>query len=234
MSTFTLKELERHNGRGGKPSYVAVDGEIYDVSASPMWENGVHMGLHNAGCDLTEALASAPHGKEVLEGLQKAGNLAAAPAPGAATPRRIPPKWASMLISMHSHPITAHFPQAFFVFAPIFLALFYVTGARSFERTANHLLCAGFLMALPTTATGFLHWWYKYAGRSRSVFKLKITLSLLLVPASGLVFAFHTACGTLDSDSIHWAILLLYFAMIPLVVLLGRAGGEIVFSGKGK
>jgi len=234
ISTFTLEKLEKYNGQGGKLSYVAVNGEVYEVSASPMWGNGLHAGLHRAGCDLTGALFVAPHGKRVFERFKKVGVLVSAPDAKESTPRRVPPAWASKLISIHSHPIAAHFPQAFFVFAPLFLMLFYATGARSFERTGYHLLCAGFIMAFPATITGFLHWWYKYGGKSRPVFKLKIVLSLLLLPAAGLVFAFHTACGVLAPDSINWAALLLYFIMVPLVMMLGRAGGQIVFGGKGR
>ena len=31
-----------------------------------MFENGDHMGAHQAGADLTEGLGEAPHGEEVL------------------------------------------------------------------------------------------------------------------------------------------------------------------------
>jgi len=231
---LTPEELTKRNGREGRESYVAVNGEVYDVSASPMWEDGDHVGQHQAGCDLTEALFSAPHGKEVFKSFQKVGALTRAEAIKDVTPRRIPPHWASMLLSIHSHPISSHFPQAFFVFAPLFLVLFYATGERSFERTAYHLLGAGFLMAFPATATGFVHWWYKYGGRSKPVFKLKIVLSALLLPASGLVFAFHAVSGSLPPASVHWPLLFLYSAMIPLVVSLGRAGGLIVFNARGR
>jgi hypothetical protein len=49
-----------------------------------------------------------------------------------------------------------------------------------------------------------------------------------------LAFAFHTSSGVLAPARISWATLLLYFVMIPLVVALGRAGGLIVFGGKGQ
>jgi len=234
MSTLKPKELARCDGKKGRPSHVAVDGEVYDVSASPLWERGNHFGQHWAGGDLTEALSLAPHGKEVFERIERVGVLSSVPAAREAVPRRIPPAWAAKLISLHCHPITVHFPQAFLGFAPLFLVLFYATGVMSFERTAYHLLCIGFITAFPAAATGFLHWWYKYGGRSRPVFKLKIVLSLLLLPVVAFVFAFHTSIGTLAPARISWAALLLYFVMIPLVVALGRAGGLIVFGGKGQ
>ena len=34
---LTLEELAKFNGKDGNPAYVAVDGIIYDVSASPAW-----------------------------------------------------------------------------------------------------------------------------------------------------------------------------------------------------
>jgi len=233
MPSLTIEELGNHNGQKDALSYVAVDGEIYDVSPSPLWHGGHHMG-HNAGGDLTEALSRAPHGREVFEKIKKIGVLLQTQEAADTTTQKIPPTWVSKLISLHSHPISVHFPQAFFVVAPLFLMLFYATGTRCLERTSYHLLCVGFLTAIPATATGFLHWWYKYSGRSRPVFRLKIILSLLLLPVGGLALALHSAWGPLGSDSINWTVLILYLVLIPLVVVLGRAGGLIVFSGKGR
>ena len=47
---FTLDELKQYNGKDGKPAYVAVDGIVYDVSASDKWKNGDHNGFE-AGND---------------------------------------------------------------------------------------------------------------------------------------------------------------------------------------
>lgn len=233
MPDISIEELEKQNGREGSSSFVAVNGEVYDVSESPMWELGDHMGIHHAGADLTAAIADAPHGMEVFERVKKVGGLLQGSTTESAPGRKLP-VWASMLIALHSHPISAHFPQAFFVFAPLFLVLFYVTGVQSFERTAYHLLWTSFLVAFPATATGFLHWWYKYSGKSRPVFKLKMILSLLLIPVAGFALGVHTAYGALAPGAINWLILLLYAVMVPIIVLLGRAGGLIVFGGRGR
>lgn len=63
MKKFTAKELARYNGKNGKPSYVAYDGKIYDVSNSFLWKDGIHQVLHRAGADLTDAIKQAPHGE---------------------------------------------------------------------------------------------------------------------------------------------------------------------------
>jgi predicted heme/steroid binding protein len=71
------------DGQEGRPAHVVADGQLYDVSASRLWKNGKHMGRHQAGQDLSEALAAAPHGPEVLE---RVPHLGPAPAPAGEEP----------------------------------------------------------------------------------------------------------------------------------------------------
>ena len=71
---MTCTELTKFDGKNGNAAYVAVAGIIYDVSASPLWKEGVHEDIHHAGTDLTEALAHAPHVKAVLEKFPVVGN----------------------------------------------------------------------------------------------------------------------------------------------------------------
>lgn len=61
MREFTLQELAGMDGREGRPAYVAYEGRVYDVTESSMWADGDHMGAHDAGGDLTEEHADAPH-----------------------------------------------------------------------------------------------------------------------------------------------------------------------------
>ena len=49
---FTREELAEYNGKNGMPSYVAVDGVVYDVSS--IFIDGEHF-FHSAGEDLTDA-----------------------------------------------------------------------------------------------------------------------------------------------------------------------------------
>ena len=73
----TSKELEEHNGKEGKPAYIVYQGKVYDVSGSDLWRDGDHMGLHQAGKDLTDELELAPHMEEVLERVKLVGELGA-------------------------------------------------------------------------------------------------------------------------------------------------------------
>ena len=72
---FTHTDLLSFNGTGEKPIYIAVGGDIHDLSESPVWKEGRHMGQHFAGRDLTDDLTAAPHGSEVLEKFNRVGRL---------------------------------------------------------------------------------------------------------------------------------------------------------------
>lgn len=58
--------LEFYDGKDGKKAYVGYNGKIFDVTESKLWKNGIHMGRHHAGADMTEALKQAPHKEDVL------------------------------------------------------------------------------------------------------------------------------------------------------------------------
>lgn len=74
MREFTLDDLKQFDGREGRPAYVAYDGAVYDVTDSPMWPDGDHEGMHEAGLDLTEAHDDAPHDVHVVD-FPKVGTL---------------------------------------------------------------------------------------------------------------------------------------------------------------
>ena len=74
---LTLDELKQFDGKNGNPTYVAVDGIIYDVSNVAKWKNGDHNG-YTAGKDLTDIIKNkSPHGVKNLEGLPIVGKLVA-------------------------------------------------------------------------------------------------------------------------------------------------------------
>ncbi|NLF88830.1 cytochrome B5 [Candidatus Bathyarchaeota archaeon] len=58
------QELASNDGKNGKPAWFAYKGKVYDVTDSSFWMDGQHMGMHDAGKDLTEELDMAPHSSE--------------------------------------------------------------------------------------------------------------------------------------------------------------------------
>lgn len=86
---MTEEELARFDGRDGRQAFVAVNGKVYDFTDSPLWRHGDHEGRHQAGCDLSEALRSAPHVRAVIERYPVVAPLETE-AVGAAASRRLP------------------------------------------------------------------------------------------------------------------------------------------------
>ena len=72
---ITLKELQESNGKNGKPAYIAFQGKVYEVTDSSFWIDGDHMGMHDAGRDLTEELEMAPHSEETIARIKLIGDL---------------------------------------------------------------------------------------------------------------------------------------------------------------
>ena len=75
LKKLNLEELKQYNGQAGKPAYLIFEGKVYDVTDSSSWQAGNHRGVHQAGQDLTQAIKTAPHGKEVLSKVKQVGIL---------------------------------------------------------------------------------------------------------------------------------------------------------------
>ena len=71
----THQELAQNNGKNGKPAYIAYQGKVYEVTDSSFWMEGDHMGMHDAGKDLTEELETAPHRDEAFKRVKFVGDL---------------------------------------------------------------------------------------------------------------------------------------------------------------
>ena len=72
---ITQQELVQNDGKNGKPAWVAYQGKVYDASDSDLWRDGEHMGLHEAGKDITEEIELAPHREEIFERVKLVGTL---------------------------------------------------------------------------------------------------------------------------------------------------------------
>jgi predicted heme/steroid binding protein len=75
MLQLTRDELLKYNGKNGMPIYVAVQGKVYDVTKSPLWEDGEHQGMHSCGRDLSNDFKDAPHEMEVFASFPQVGEL---------------------------------------------------------------------------------------------------------------------------------------------------------------
>ena len=73
LPTLNATQLAQYNGQNGNPAYIAVNGNVYDVTDVPQWKNGSHFGRYTAGVDLTDQLKFSPHGASKLDGVPIVG-----------------------------------------------------------------------------------------------------------------------------------------------------------------
>lgn len=70
---ITREQLAQFDGQEGRPAYFAYKGMVYDVTNNRLWKRGAHMMKHHAGTDLTDALATAPHGEDKIMAMTQVG-----------------------------------------------------------------------------------------------------------------------------------------------------------------
>lgn len=224
------------DGSSGKRALVAVDGMVYDVSGSRLWKGGLHMKRHRAGRDLSADLSAAPHGKEVLERVPRAGSLKRE-----AADERPMPAWLSELLERvpflrrHPHPMVVHFPIVFMYSATVFDVLFRVTREGSFERTSFYCLAGGVLFMPPAMLTGWFTWWLNYAARPTHAVTIKKRLSWLLLAISSAAFLWRCLVPGLPLAGGTGPVIyiLMILSLAPIVSVIGFFGGELTFpTGK--
>ena len=81
VTTALNRKMRRAAAEAGGPGACghirfAFDGKLYDATDSKWWKDGVHAGKHRAGTDLTQSLADAPHGAEMLDRIELVGPVA--------------------------------------------------------------------------------------------------------------------------------------------------------------
>ena len=148
---ITEEELRTCDGREGRAAYVAYNGVVYDVSGSPMWKNGLHARKHQAGCDLSAAMAGAPHGEGVFERYPRVGIYAAAPAFEPASEPEEPNETLVVRLrrwngTFHPHQMSVHFPIALHYFSAFFNLLFLFSPSEAYAYAVFSSFAAATVM----------------------------------------------------------------------------------------
>jgi predicted heme/steroid binding protein/uncharacterized membrane protein len=232
---FTPKDLADFDGSDGKPTYLAYNGVVYDVSTSRLWKAGKHMNRHHAGGDMGLELSQAPHSPDVLERFPRVGVLdapALKPEPAA---DRVP-AWLSRFIKRfpmlkrHPHPMTVHFPIAFCVAAPLCLLLALATGSQTFAAALPVLLGLALFFTPIAMATGLFTWWLNYASARITPVVVKLAASPVLFVA--LLWTFVECVRTPDilaEAGSHPGFVLIVLALLPIVSVIGWFGAALTF-----
>jgi predicted heme/steroid binding protein/uncharacterized membrane protein len=198
---------------------ITYKGRTYDATNSKRWKDGRHMGLHQAGHDLTPELAAAPHGEEVFDRLTIVEEKPQGPAAGSDPMDRLK----KLYYRVHPHPILVHLPLGTIPLSLVLQLIFLFTKNGSFETAAFYALAFawfGLLLAFPA---GLLSWWINYERAWKSVFRKKLTFSLILIPVCGLTvlvrFCFPDVAHQTGLSFFFYH--LLFFSCPPLAVTLG-------------
>jgi len=72
---MTIDELAQFNGKDGSKAFVAIDGNVYDVTGNRKWLDGNHEKGMSAGRDLSEFISGAPHGNDILKQFTIVGKI---------------------------------------------------------------------------------------------------------------------------------------------------------------
>jgi predicted heme/steroid binding protein len=232
MKEFDLEELSNCDGKDGKPSYIAHQGKVFNVSTSKLWPAGLHMKRHHAGKDLTTDIKAAPHGTEVLERYPEVGILTKED-----RVEKYVPLFISRLIAhypmlrRHPHPMTVHFPIVFALCPPFFNLLYLLTGINSFETTALHSLGAGILMTPVAIITGLITWQVNYIGRTVRAVTIKKRLSPILWLIMVVSFIWRISVPDLleFNGFTGYIYLALIVSLVPLVSIIGWFGATLTF-----
>ena len=233
LKEFSREELAKFNGENGQPVYIAHGDKVYDVSESKLWKTGSHMRRHQAGTDLTEEIGGAPHSVEVFEKFPQVGILKPAKDP---MDEHVPDLLLAVfhkipMLRRHPHPMTVHFPIAFMMLFPVLNILFLVTGNKSLETSAFHVLVAGLVVAPVAMLTGPYNWWLNYAGKWSKIIAIKVFGSLILITLIVVIFLWRILSPEILLQPSGGRIVYLSISLtLPvLVAVLGWFGAKMTF-----
>jgi uncharacterized membrane protein len=132
-----------------------------------------------------------------------------------------------LVYGIHWHVLTTHFPISFFMISAIFMAVHLFTDTPCYEKAAFLCLTAGAIVAVPTTATGWITWKKKYKGARTPIFLKKIKLSGVIVALSSSLVLWRWFYPSQAHTVWHYVYLLGIGLLFLCVELEGFYGGRL-------
>jgi len=132
---------------------------------------------------------------------------------------------------LHIHPISAHFPSAFFPFSVLFIILVIIKEDSAFVTGVKYTQLAGAVTNPIAMASGLIDWKSKYKGAKVPIFKKKILFSSIAQTLAFLCVAWsYLMPGVLEADNfLIYLFLLLTILSTVFTFLVGRWGARLVY-----
>jgi len=142
---------------------------------------------------------------------------------------------ADLILKLHLHPITVHFPNGILPVVVCFLALALFFNIVSLELAAYYNLIAVLVMLPIVLLTGFVEWQKRYKGIKSFIFITKILCSLVVLAATNILVFWRLIDPTVlaaESPS-RYMYLGIAGGLLAAAGIAGHLGGKLVFGSRG-
>lgn len=143
---------------------------------------------------------------------------------------------AKLVLGLHLHPISVHFPNGLLPASVVFLAIGIFLGLAAFNEAAFFNMIFVLAMMPVVMVTGYLEWQKRYQGAKTFLFMVKISCSIvvLLCLLALVIWRFINPTVTDPASTDRLLYLGISLVMLVAAAIAGHLGGKLVFAGRGR
>jgi len=144
-------------------------------------------------------------------------------------------KIGNLILKLHLHPISAHFPNGILPAAVVFLGLAVYFKMELLENAAYVNFIFVLVMLPVVLFTGYLEWQKRYKGIKTAVFITKIICSLIVLASVNVLVFWRLLDPQVLADGSPNQLIYLGIAGAALAAagIAGHLGGKLVFGSRG-
>jgi rubrerythrin/uncharacterized membrane protein len=144
-------------------------------------------------------------------------------------------KIGSLILKLHLHPITVHFPNGILPAAVAFLALAVFLKIAFFEPVAYFNFVFVLIMLPVVLFTGYIEWQKRYKGLKTAVFITKILCGLIVLSAVNVLVFWRIIDPQVAAEGSPYQLIYFGVAAVALAAagISGHLGGKLVFASRG-